>query len=213
MNSQIIKDMIQENLMDGYEKLDLYNTETIEKLAVHYLEIIKLIGEDPNREGLLKTPERVAKAIQFLTHGYDINPQAIILSAMFREDYKEMVIVKDIEVYSMCEHHMLPFFGKAHVAYIPNEHIVGISKIPRVVDAYARRLQVQERLTREIKDAFARTLKPLGVAVVIEAQHMCMSMRGIQKQNSVTTTSDFSGAFTTDKTRAEFLHLIGSRLH
>lgn len=213
MTSQIIKDMIQENLMDGYEKLDLYNTETIEKLAAHYLEIIKLIGEDPNREGLLKTPERVAKAIQFLTHGYDINPQAIILSAMFREDYKEMVIVKDIEVYSMCEHHMLPFFGKAHVAYIPNEHIVGISKIPRVVDAYARRLQVQERLTREIKDAFARTLKPLGVAVVIEAQHMCMSMRGIQKQNSVTTTSDFSGAFTTDKTRAEFLHLIGSRLH
>ncbi|MBE0661340.1 MAG: GTP cyclohydrolase I FolE [Bacteroidales bacterium] len=205
--------MIQENLMDGYEKLDLYNTETIEKLATHYLEIIKLIGEDPNREGLLKTPERVAKAIQFLTHGYDINPQDIILSAMFREDYKEMVIVKDIEVYSMCEHHMLPFFGKAHVAYIPNEHIVGISKIPRVVDAYARRLQVQERLTREIKDAFARTLKPLGVAVVIEAQHMCMSMRGIQKQNSVTTTSDFSGAFTIDKTRAEFLHLIGSRLH
>jgi GTP cyclohydrolase IA len=213
MTSQIIKDMIQENLMDGYEKLDLYNSDTIEKLAIHYLEIIKLIGEDPNREGLLKTPERVAKAIQFLTHGYDINPQAIILSAMFREDYKEMVIVKDIEVYSMCEHHMLPFFGKAHVAYIPNEHIVGISKIPRVVDAYARRLQVQERLTREIKDAFARTLKPLGVAVVIEAQHMCMSMRGIQKQNSVTTTSDFSGAFTTDKTRAEFLHLIGSRLH
>lgn len=213
MTSQIIKDMIQENLMDGYEKLDLYNTETIEKLAVHYLEIIKLIGEDPNREGLLKTPERVAKAIQFLTHGYDINPQAIILSAMFREDYKEMVIVKDIEVYSMCEHHMLPFFGKAHVAYIPNEHIVGISKIPRVVDAYARRLQVQERLTREIKDAFARTLKPLGVAVVIEAQHMCMSMRGIQKQNSVTTTSDFFGAFTADKTRAEFLHLIGSHLH
>lgn len=213
MTSQIIKDMIQENLMDGYEKLDLYNTETIEKLATHYLEIIKLIGEDPNREGLLKTPERVAKAIQFLTHGYDINPQDIILSAMFREDYKEMVIVKDIEVYSMCEHHMLPFFGKAHVAYIPNEHIVGISKIPRVVDAYARRLQVQERLTREIKDAFARTLKPLGVAVVIEAQHMCMSMRGIQKQNSVTTTSDFSGAFTIDKTRAEFLHLIGSRLH
>lgn len=213
MTSQIVKDMIQENLMDGYEKLDLYNTETIGRLADHYHEIIKLIGEDPSREGLAKTPERVAKAIQFLTHGYDIDPEEIILSAMFREDYKEMVIVKDIEMYSMCEHHMLPFFGKAHVAYIPNEHIVGISKIPRVVDAFARRLQVQERLTREIKDSFMRTLKPLGVAVVIEAQHMCMSMRGIQKQNSVTTTSDFSGAFTVEKTRAEFVHLIGSRLH
>lgn len=213
MTSQIVKDMIQENMMDGYEKLDLYNTETIDKLASHYHEIIKLIGEDPNREGLAKTPERVAKAIQFLTHGYDINPEEIILSAMFREDYKEMVIVKDIEMYSMCEHHILPFFGKAHVAYIPNEHIVGISKVPRVVDAFARRLQVQERLTREIKDAFMKTLKPLGVAVVIEAQHMCMSMRGIQKQNSVTTTSDFAGAFLVDKTRAEFVHLIGSRLH
>ena len=213
MTSQIVKDMIQENLMDGYEKLDLYNTELIEKLASHYHEIIKLIGEDITREGLLKTPERVAKALQFLTHGYDLNPEEIVLSAMFREDYKEMVIVKDIEVYSMCEHHMLPFFGKAHVAYIPNEHIVGISKIPRVVDAFARRLQVQERLTREIKEAFMRTLKPLGVAVVIEAQHMCMSMRGIQKQNSVTTTSDFAGAFLVDKTRAEFVHLIGSRLH
>ncbi|HHN48833.1 MAG TPA: GTP cyclohydrolase I FolE [Bacteroidales bacterium] len=205
--------MIQENLMDGYEKLDLYNSETIAKLSKHYHEVIKLLGEDPSREGLLKTPERVAKAMQFLTHGYDLNPEEIILSAMFREDYKEMVIVKDIEIYSMCEHHMLPFFGKAHVAYIPNEHIVGISKVPRVVDAYARRLQVQERLTRQIKEAFTNTLKPLGVAVVVEAQHMCMSMRGIQKQNSVTTTSDFSGAFLVDKTRAEFVHLIGSRLH
>lgn len=213
MTNKAIKEMMQENMMDGYEKIDLYKAETIERLSGHYLEIIKLIGEDPTREGLLKTPERVAKAMQFLTHGYDLNPEEIILSAMFREDYKEMVIVKDIEVYSMCEHHMLPFFGKAHVAYIPNEHIVGISKIPRVVDAFARRLQVQERLTREIKDAFTRTLKPLGVAVVIEAQHMCMSMRGIQKQNSVTTTSDFSGAFTIDKTRAEFVHLIGSKLH
>jgi GTP cyclohydrolase IA len=213
MTSQIIKEMIQENLMDGYEKLDLYNSETINKLADHYNEVIKLLGEDPTREGLLKTPERVAKAMLFLTHGYDIDPEEIILSAMFREDYKEMVIVKDIEVYSMCEHHMLPFFGKAHVAYIPNEHIVGISKIPRVVDAFSRRLQVQERLTRQIKEAFTKTLKPLGVAVVIEAQHMCMSMRGIQKQNSVTTTSDFSGAFLVDKTRAEFVHLIGSRLH
>ncbi|MGB4205451.1 MAG: GTP cyclohydrolase I FolE [Bacteroidales bacterium] len=199
--------------MDGYEKIDLYNQETIEKLAGHYHEIIKLIGENPEREGLMKTPERVAKAMQFLTHGYDLDPDAIILSAMFNEDYKEMVIVKDIEIYSMCEHHMLPFFGKAHVAYIPNKHIVGLSKIPRVVDAFARRLQVQERLTREIKESLMRTLNPLGVAVVIEAQHMCMSMRGIQKQNSVTTTSDFSGAFTSEKTRAEFVHLIGSNLH
>ena len=213
MTSQIIKEMLQENMMDGYEKIDLYNQEIIKKLAEHYHEIIKLIGENPDREGLMKTPERVAKAMQFLTHGYDLDPDAIILSAMFNEDYKEMVIVKDIEIYSMCEHHMLPFFGKAHVAYIPNKHIVGISKIPRVVDAFARRLQVQERLTREIKESLMRTLNPLGVAVVIEAQHMCMSMRGIQKQNSVTTTSDFSGAFTSDKTRAEFVHLIGSNLH
>ncbi|NLN96306.1 MAG: GTP cyclohydrolase I FolE [Bacteroidales bacterium] len=205
--------MLQENMMDGYEKIDLYNQEIIKKLAEHYHEIIKLIGENPDREGLMKTPERVAKAMQFLTHGYDLDPDAIILSAMFNEDYKEMVIVKDIEIYSMCEHHMLPFFGKAHVAYIPNKHIVGISKIPRVVDAFARRLQVQERLTREIKESLMRTLNPLGVAVVIEAQHMCMSMRGIQKQNSVTTTSDFSGAFNADKTRAEFVHLIGSNLH
>jgi GTP cyclohydrolase I len=213
MTSQIIKEMLQENMMDGYEKIDLYNQEIIKKLAEHYHEIIKLIGENPDREGLMKTPERVAKAMQFLTHGYDLDPDAIILSAMFNEDYKEMVIVKDIEIYSMCEHHMLPFFGKAHVAYIPNKHIVGISKIPRVVDAFARRLQVQERLTREIKESLMRTLNPLGVAVVIEAQHMCMSMRGIQKQNSVTTTSDFSGAFNADKTRAEFVHLIGSNLH
>lgn len=213
MTSQIVKNMIEENLMDGYEKFDLYNSEIINKLAHHYTEIIKLIGEDTSREGLLKTPERVAKAMQFLTHGYDLNPEEIILSAMFREDYKQMVIVKDIEIYSMCEHHMLPFFGKAHVAYIPNEHIVGISKVPRVVDAFARRLQLQERMTREIKEVFMRTLKPLGVAVVIEAQHMCMSMRGIQKQNSVTTTSDFAGAFNIEKTRAEFLRLIGSRLH
>ncbi|MDP2422995.1 MAG: GTP cyclohydrolase I FolE [Bacteroidales bacterium] len=199
--------------MDGYEKVDIFNPEIISKLGHHYQEIIKLVGEDPHREGLAKTPERVAKAMQFLTHGYDLDPAEIIRSAMFREDYKEMVLVKDIELYSLCEHHMLPFFGKAHVAYIPNQHIVGISKIPRVVDAFARRLQVQERLTREIKECIFNTLKPLGVAVVIEAQHMCMSMRGIQKQNSVTTTSDFSGAFTIDKTRAEFIHLIGSRLH
>jgi len=219
MSSEIVKDMIIENMMDdyeiadGYQKRDLYNVRTIKKLATHYREILKLIGEDPDREGLEKTPERVAKAMQSLTHGYDLKPEDILRSAMFKEDYRQMVLVKDIEVYSMCEHHMIPFFGRAHVAYIPNGHIVGLSKIPRVVDAFARRLQVQERLTTQIKEAIQNTLKPLGVAVVIEAQHMCMSMRGIQKQNSVTTTSDFTGAFLVDKTRAEFIHLIGSRLH
>lgn len=219
MSSEIVKDMIIENMMDdyeihdGYQKRDLYNSKTIKKLAVHYREILKLIGEDPDREGLEKTPERVAKAMQFLTHGYDLKPEDILRSAMFKEDYRQMVLVKDIEVYSMCEHHMIPFFGRAHVAYIPNGQIVGLSKIPRVVDAFARRLQVQERLTTQIKECIQSTLKPLGVAVVIEAQHMCMSMRGIQKQNSVTTTSDFTGAFLVDKTRAEFIHLIGSRLH
>lgn len=219
MSSLIVKDMIIENMMDdynikdGYQKRDLYNQKTIEELSHHYHEILRLIGEDPDREGLLKTPERVAKAMQFLTHGYDLVPEDILRSAMFKEDYKQMVLVKDIEVYSMCEHHMIPFFGRAHVAYIPNGQIVGLSKIPRVVDAFARRLQVQERLTTQIKDAINNTLKPLGVAVVIEAQHMCMSMRGIQKQNSVTTTSDFTGAFMAEKTRAEFIHLIGSRLH
>lgn len=211
--------MKKENLMDGYEemdgyeKVDLYNPETIKSLAPHYKEILAKIGEDPEREGLRDTPVRVAKAIQFLTHGYDLNPQEMLLSAMFEEDYKQMVIVKDIEIYSMCEHHMIPFFGKAHVAYIPKHHIVGLSKIPRVVDAFARRLQVQERLTTQIKDCIQDTLHPLGVAVVIEAIHLCMSMRGIQKQNSVTTTSDFTGAFLADKTRAEFMHLIGSKLH
>ena len=204
---------IDENMMQGYEKIDLYNPEKIKQLAFHYKEILKLIGEDPEREGLMKTPERVAKAIQYLSHGYEANPEEIILSARFQEEYKQMVIVKDIEIYSMCEHHMIPFIGKAHVAYIPNHYIVGLSKIPRVVDAFARRLQVQERLTTQIKDCIQNTLKPLGVAVVIEAQHLCMSMRGIQKQNSVTTTSDFTGAFLQDKTRAEFIHLIGTRLH
>lgn len=219
MESEGLKDMIVENMMDdyeediGYHKRDIYNTETIIKLGEHYKKILKLIGENPEREGLLRTPERVAKAMQFLTHGYDLKPEEILRSAMFKEDYKQMVIVKDIEIYSLCEHHMLPFFGKAHVAYIPNGYIVGLSKIPRVVDAFARRLQVQERLTTQIKQAINSTLKPLGVAVVIEAQHMCMSMRGIQKQNSVTTTSDFTGAFLVDKTRAEFIHLIGSQLH
>jgi len=219
MSSEINKPMMVENNMDdypvqdGYEKRDIYNQETISSLKVHYHEILKLLGENPEREGLLKTPERVSKAMLFMTHGYDLNPEEMLQSAMFEEDYRQMVIVKDIEIYSMCEHHMIPFFGKAHVAYIPNGHIVGLSKIPRVVDAFARRLQVQERLTTQIKDCIQHTLKPLGVAVVIEAQHMCMSMRGIQKQNSVTTTSDFTGAFLIDKTRAEFLHLIGSRLH
>ncbi len=213
MSSEINREMIVENIMDGYEKIDQFNPQKIKALSYHYHEILKLVGEDPNREGLSKTPERVAKAMQFMTHGYDLDPHEILRSAMFKEDYKQMVIVKDIEIYSMCEHHMLPFLGKAHVAYIPNGHIVGLSKIPRVVDAYARRLQVQERLTTQIKDCIQDTLNPMGVAVVIEAHHLCMMMRGIQKQNSVTTTSDFTGAFLTEKTRAEFIHLLGSKLH
>ncbi|HOT88444.1 MAG TPA: GTP cyclohydrolase I FolE [Bacteroidales bacterium] len=198
--------------MDGYSKIDAYNPELIKKISEHYYEIFKLIGEDPEREGLLKSPARVAKSMQFLTHGYDLNPQEIIRSAMFKEDYKQMVIVKNIEIYSLCEHHMLPFIGKAHVAYIPNGYIVGLSKIPRVVDAFARRLQVQERLTCQIKDCINDTLKPLGVAVVIEAEHLCMRMRGIQKQNSVATTSDFTGAFCVEKTRQEFISLLSSKL-
>lgn len=196
-----------------YEKFEDYNADTVEKLSFHYREILKLIGENPDREGLLKTPLRVAKSVLFLNQGYTLDPEEILLSARFREDYREMVIVKDIEIYSMCEHHMIPFIGKAHVAYIPDKYITGLSKIARVVEIYARRLQVQERLTMQIKDAINNTLKPLGVAVVIEAQHLCMSMRGIQKQNCVTTTSDFIGAFERDKTRAEFLHLISTKLH
>jgi len=206
------KDMLQQNEMDGYSKIDAYNPDLIKKISAHYYEIFKLIGEDPEREGLLKSPARVAKSLQFLTHGYDLNPQEIIRSAMFKEDYKQMVIVKNIEIYSLCEHHMLPFIGKAHVAYIPNGYIVGLSKIPRVVDAFARRLQVQERLTCQIKDCINDTLKPLGVAVVIEAEHLCMRMRGIQKQNSVATTSDFTGAFCVEKTRQEFISLLSSKL-
>jgi GTP cyclohydrolase IA len=210
----IDKSMIEENEMDDVPVVPVpENPYLIENLSTHYKSVIELLGEDPNREGLLKTPERVAKAMQYLTHGYDLNPSDILRSAMFKEDYKQMVIVKDIEIYSMCEHHMLPFIGKAHVAYIPNGYIVGLSKIPRVVDAFSRRLQVQERLTSQIKDCIQDTLKPLGVAVVIEAHHLCMMMRGIQKQNSVTTTSDFTGAFLIDKTRTEFLHLISSNLH
>jgi GTP cyclohydrolase I len=188
--------------------------DTTIKIASHYEDILQNIGEDPTREGLLKTPERVAKALQFLTHGYDLNPDEILKSALFKEEYSEMVIVKDIEVYSMCEHHMLPFFGKAHIAYIPNGTIVGLSKIPRVVDAYARRLQVQERLTIEIRDCIQRTLQPKGVAVVIECCHMCMAMRGVQKQNSSTTSSAFTGLFLkNDATRKEFINLIQSKLH
>ncbi len=197
---------------NGYQKTECYNEEIVADLAVNYKQILSLIGEDPNREGLLKTPERVAKAFQFLTHGYDLDAAEILKSAMFKEDYSQMVIVKDIEVYSMCEHHMLPFFGKAHIAYIPNGYIVGLSKLPRVVDVFARRLQVQERLTNEIRDCIQNTLQPAGVAVVIECKHMCMSMRGIQKQNSVTTTSAFTGEFEHDKTRSEFMRLITANL-
>ena len=197
----------------NYEKLEEFDPKTTEELSFHYKEILRLIGENPDREGLLKTPLRVAKAMQFLTQGYALDPKEILSSAKFREDYREMVIVKDIEIYSLCEHHMVPFIGKAHVGYIPVKYITGLSKIARVVDIYARRLQVQERLTMQIKDAINDTLKPLGVAVVIEAQHLCMAMRGVQKQNSVTTTSDFVGAFERDKTRTEFLHLISTKLH
>ena len=181
------------------------------ELASHYSSIITTLGEDVGREGLQKTPERVAKAMQFLTKGYREDPEAILKSAMFQEDYKQMVIVKDIDFFSLCEHHMLPFFGKAHVAYIPNKYITGLSKIPRVVDIFAHRLQVQERLTTQIKNCIQNTLNPLGVMVVIEAQHMCMQMRGVEKQNSVTTTSDFTGAFQQAKTREEFISLIKSR--
>ncbi|MDP2723914.1 MAG: GTP cyclohydrolase I FolE [Bacteroidales bacterium] len=195
----------------GYEKIEKFNPGNLKKLEFHYHEILKLIGEDPAREGLLDTPMRVAKSIQFLTQGYDHNPEEILLSAKFKEDYREMVIVKDIEIFSMCEHHMIPFIGKAHVAYIPNGYITGLSKIARVVEAYSRRLQVQERLTTQIKEAIQNTLNPLGVAVVIEAKHLCMAMRGVQKQNSVTTTSDFTGAFNRPETRAEFISLISTR--
>lgn len=210
--SNKIRTMNTEEL--GYQKIDQYDEKCVKEMAGHYKEIIRLLGENPGREGLLKSPERIAKAMLFFTNGYDLNPEEILQSAVFHEDYKQMVVVKDIEIYSLCEHHMVPFFGKAHVAYIPNGKIVGLSKIPRVVDAYARRLQVQERLTQQIKDCIQNTLQPLGVAVVIEAQHMCMSMRGVQKQNSVTTTSDFTGAFlNSPKTREEFMHIIGVNLH
>ncbi len=202
-----------DDVEDGYTKIDRYNDKSVNSIADKYKVILSEMGEDPNREGLLKTPERVAKAMQYLTHGYDMNPKEILESAKFKEEYKQMVLVKDIEVYSMCEHHLLPFFGKAHVAYIPNHHIVGLSKIPRVVDAFSRRLQVQERLTTEIRDCIQDTLNPIGVAVVMECSHLCMQMRGIQKQNSVTTTSAFTGEFLKDPTRKEFISLISSKLH
>ncbi len=192
----------------GYAKVDQYNSGLTRRIAENYRTILRDLGENPEREGLQKTPERVAKALQFLTHGKDLDPAEILRSAMFREEYQQMVIVKDIELYSLCEHHVLPFFGKCHVAYIPNGRIVGLSKLPRVVDAFARRLQVQERLTVEIRNCIEETLKPQGVAVVIEAQHMCMVMRGIQKQHSIATTSAFTGEFNTEKTRAEFMRLI-----
>lgn len=198
----------------SYNKIEEFTQETTEQLMFHYKAILSLLGEDASREGLIKTPERVAKSMQFLTQGYSADPVAILNSAKFKEDYKQIVLVKDIEIYSLCEHHMLPFYGKAHVAYIPNGYITGLSKIPRVVDAFARRLQVQERLTVQIRDCIQDTLKPLGVAVVIEAAHMCMQIRGVQKQNSVTTTSAFTGAFLKDiRTREEFMRLIGVSLH
>jgi len=195
-----------------YQVFEEYNIEVTEDIKDKYAGVITGLGEDITREGLLKTPERAAKAMQFLTSGYELDPAAILKGAMFAEDYSDMVIIKDIELYSLCEHHMLPFFGKAHIAYIPNGHIVGLSKIPRIVDVFARRLQVQERLTHDILECIDSTLKPLGVAVVIEASHMCMMMRGVQKQNSTTTTSGFRGQFEKQETRAEFLQLIAASL-
>jgi len=198
---------------EGYSRIDMFNNEKTDKLAALYKEVLRLIGENTGREGLTETPARVARAIQFLTQGYSIDPFEIIRTAMFREDYQEMVIVKDIELFSLCEHHLIPFLGKAHVAYIPDKYITGLSKIARVVEAFARRLQVQERLTVQIRDCIEETLKPLGVAVVIEAKHLCMVMRGVQKQNSVTTTSAFTGEFLNKaSTREEFIHLIGVAL-
>ncbi|HRW75331.1 MAG: GTP cyclohydrolase I FolE [Lewinellaceae bacterium] len=195
------------------DKRKEYPADRTEILKTSYQILIEQVGEDPSREGLIKTPERAAKAMQFLTQGYGQDPAAILRSAMFKEDYSEMVLVKDIEVYSMCEHHMLPFFGKAHIAYIPDGYIVGLSKIPRIVDVFARRLQVQERLTMEVLECIQDTLNPLGAAIVVEAQHMCMMMRGVEKQNSATITSAFTGVFRNESTRMEFLSLVEKRLH
>jgi len=207
-----MKFSLQSRDNQGYSKVEVYHEENIQKMADHYREILKLLGEDTEREGLVQSPVRISKAMQFLTQGYNMDPDEILKSAMFKEDYRQMVIVKDIEIYSLCEHHLLPFFGKAYVAYIPNGYITGLSKIARVVEAFSRRLQVQERLTTQIKECIQNTLNPLGVAVVIEAKHMCMSMRGVEKQNSVTTTSDFTGAFQKEATRQEFIRLISSDL-
>ncbi|MDO4692513.1 MAG: GTP cyclohydrolase I FolE [Porphyromonadaceae bacterium] len=200
--------MTQVQMNNNLDNSTAQSLQSQQALEQHYLEILSLIGEDPTREGLIKTPERVAKAMQFLTQGYQQDPAEILRSAMFREDYRQMVIVRDIDFYSMCEHHMLPFFGKAHIGYIPNGFITGLSKLPRVVDVFSRRLQVQERLTTQIKECIQETLNPLGVIVVIEAQHMCMQIRGVEKQHSLTTTSDFTGAFREAKTREEFMQLI-----
>jgi GTP cyclohydrolase I len=197
----------------AYEKKESYDPDVTRQLVEHYQQTLSLLGEDPGREGLIKTPERMAKAMQYITQGYQLDAKAILESAKFHEDVSEMIVVKDIELYSMCEHHLLPFFGKAHVAYIPNGYITGLSKIARVVDVYAKRLQVQERLTTQILQAIKETLNPLGVAVVVEASHLCMMMRGVQKQNSVTTTSAFWGEFERNETRSEFLKLISSSLH
>ena len=197
------------DIITNYKREDIYNQENIEQLMVHYREILRLLGEDPDREGLIKTPERVAKAMSFITKGYAQDPIEILRSAIFKEEYQQMVLVKDIELFSVCEHHMLPFIGKAHVAYIPNGHITGLSKIARVVECFARRLQVQERLTVQIRDCIQQALNPLGVAVVIEASHTCMQMRGVEKQRSVTSTSAFTGVFLSDpRTRDEFMQLI-----
>lgn len=197
----------------AYKKTEQYEEKITSGLMENYREVLNLLGEDTEREGLIKTPERMAKAMQYLTQGYQMDAHDILSSAMFREEVSEMILVKDIELYSMCEHHLLPFFGKAHIAYIPNGHITGLSKLARVVDVYSRRLQVQERLTTQILDAIKTTLRPLGVAVVIEASHLCMMMRGVQKQNSVTTTSAFWGEFEKSETRSEFTKLISSTLH
>jgi GTP cyclohydrolase IA len=210
---EIFNNGLLHNQGNNYERVETYNDEVTLKLAELYKESLSLLNEDPTREGLEKTPMRVAKAMQFLTQGYNTDPKEILRSAMFKEEYQQMVLVKDIEIYSMCEHHMLPFIGKAHVAYIPDGYITGLSKIARVVEVYARRLQVQERLTVQIRDCIQETLNPLGVAVIIEAHHLCMQMRGVQKQNSATTTSAFTGAFTKKETREEFVHLVGTKLH
>lgn len=198
---------------ESFDNTIRYNEELVKKMEVHYKAILDLLGEDSQREGLLKTPERVAKAMQYLTQGYGEDPADILKTALFKEDYEQMVVVKDIELYSLCEHHMLPFIGKAHVAYIPKGQITGLSKIARVVEAFARRLQVQERLTTQIKECIDKTLNPWGVAVVIEAKHLCMCMRGVRNQNAVTTTSDFTGVFEQQKTRDEFMRIIGAKLH